>query len=362
MALACFRSIRDLLPAHIADVNNLSSHVLTKRDEFTQEYHKRQTLRRKRTRSRESRTGREDAITAPTSFTGQYSKERWRHSLTPQDPQTPPSSQLPMYHPQSLSISTPDSSLDGASRQSAEGHDSVRSTKNRIVTYDGHTQQVLERLVKDIWSAKSKLRTARITDSTRWTGHRQNTTPVLVEKSCRELLSSRRTNFPAFDEKSEKERAKNTRIFDFVENQLEIVQNVCESAAHQFLRQGDCTHELDVILGIFDLILEASTNATQRLEAEEEARRLEEQKAEDESQRQFEAVTAMPPITCADDPDVIVKPLSKADDNILEVDDDDASSISIDITVFRLTRHGNRPCLPSSARLCQASKEFSFSS
>lgn len=352
MALACFRTIRDLLPARIAEVNDLSTHVLTKRDEFAQEFQTRQLQRRRRTRSIGSEPTGEGEVTAPTSFTRHQSADQCSHSITRQKLRLPASSQPPSYHSQPLSTSTIESRFDGESTQAAQDRRLAQSGKNRVVTYDGYTQQVLERLVREIWSAKSSIRTARISDSMK-TGFRGRNHPrAFIGKSYRELLSSRKADSTVVDDETEKERTKNARIFDFVENQLDIAQNICESAAHQFLRQGDCTHELDVVLGIFDLVLEASTNATQRLETEEESRRLEEQQAqENERQRELEeaAATAMDALVCADDPDVKLKRLSKLDDNILEVDDDSsASSVSIDISAFRLTRFGGRPHLPFS--------------
>lgn len=133
--------------------------------------------------------------------------------------------------------------------------------------------------------------------------------------------------------------------FDVADTYLEAAQGLCETAAHHFLRHGDCAVELDKTKQKLDLALNMAKAEVERLkeeakieeEAEAEAKEKERAKAkalEEEKQREAERLS------------VVEQKLEKAHQkdlegaaNAIEVDDaSDTSSISIDITAFRSSR------------------------
>jgi DNA-binding transcriptional MocR family regulator len=124
--------------------------------------------------------------------------------------------------------------------------------------------------------------------------------------------------------------------FDFADKQLELAQSLCEAAAHQFLRSGDCSTELENIQQKFKLVLETAESEVERLLEEKklEEKKPEEKKSEEKKLEEGKmAETPKPVVPAADKP---VDPDLPA----IEVDDDSGSSISIDISAFRSTRFG----------------------
>jgi pyruvate/2-oxoglutarate dehydrogenase complex dihydrolipoamide acyltransferase (E2) component len=133
---------------------------------------------------------------------------------------------------------------------------------------------------------------------------------------------------------------------DFADKQLELAHGLCETAAYQVLRSGDCGTELDGVEEKFKMLLEMATNEVKRLEDEKKQREEEEAKTQSEAQSESaeEDAPAKPPLT----PTAArlarlaaitaSKPTSTAPGTI-EVDD--ASSISaesIDLSAFRSSR------------------------
>jgi len=66
-----------------------------------------------------------------------------------------------------------------------------------------------------------------------------------------------------------KEASKET-LFDFAGKQLDLAQKFCEAAAHQFLRSGDCSLDLEKVQESFRLALEVAESQVERLLKEEE--------------------------------------------------------------------------------------------
>lgn len=193
--------------------------------------------------------------------------------------------------------------------------DSWSPSPELAVFYDGHTQKVLEQMVRQIWSAKSSIRQERISHS------------------MKTAFGGRSEEKATADQQPKRARAKESP-FDFVDGQLNTAQGLCESGAYRFLREGDCLDELDRLVQAFEMILEASETMAERLEAEE--RELREQEAQErQAANQEEGGGPAPARTGRTDYP------SKAGDDILEVDDNSStSSVEIDITAFRLNRFG----------------------
>ena len=109
-------------------------------------------------------------------------------------------------------------------------------TRNTAIYYDGYIQEELEQIVRDIGSARNRLRKGKMTQ-------RMKEPPSAWKQ-------------------------KNTP-FDFADNQLELAQSFCEAAAFQCLRCGDCTTELETVEQKFWLVMEATESEIERLRREQ---------------------------------------------------------------------------------------------
>jgi hypothetical protein len=289
--MACFTQFREKVPAWIEDTNKLMIHVHTKRAEFAADSsmfsRKRKALDTASTRSRHT-----------VRTTDEFESLQRLHSM-----------------PKSTAISA------GSKRQKMGRVGSTLSTRKNeglVVSYDAHTQKVLEDMVRQIWSAKSSIRAARISQSIR---------TALRGRQDMDLSSRKRADTNAWVDKHDRRCKTKECPFDFVEGQLDAAQDLCECGAYRFLREGDCLDELDGMVQAFEMILEASETMAEQMETE-----AEEASSDDRCPSRTMDVGSR--TRDADDP-------SKLEDTILEVDDNSStSSVAIDISAFRLNRFG----------------------
>jgi len=116
--------------------------------------------------------------------------------------------------------------------------------------------------------------------------------------------------------------------FDSTDKALELAQNLCEKAAHQILREGDCRNNLRVVRGHMEEAQEMAKREVARHAANREEREKEErEKAEREKaegEKQELAVTPPPtkmdPIQCIPSAKPSAEPITPPDStNILPV-------------------------------------------
>jgi hypothetical protein len=396
--MACFIHLRDNVPSWISDVNQLSVHIHNKRAEFAAEAAKAAAaspapLRRRKSISSSLSTNRtQKSLLEPPSTSHRLKRFLSRESL----------------RGDALKKRRPASPLSGDVEAELEitvtpiGKKSLK----HIISYDGHTQKVLETMVRDIWTAKSSIRSSRIQSSIKtafggrmkmqiptqrnpmdmmpkFTDEKRDGKAIIEadqaeESSCEvtdllELRMSlmkerhRRYQIPPPNlytpQQQQQQQQQPTRPkhcpYDFIEGQLDSAQTLCETAAYRFLRHGNCLEELEDILRAYELILEASTTMAEKEEkaaaeavaaaaAEEEEEQEQELEVDDndtidiEVDDNEEAVGPTTTIMRAKDND-----LDDSNGGILEVDDrSDTSEVSIDITAFRMTRYGQRTMHP----------------
>jgi len=390
--MACFIQLRDNVPSWITDVDQLSAHVHTKRAEFAADAEKLNvspsSLRRKKSVSSSLSSVRSQRGVKPTA----QGLKRFlsRESLNKDDG---------VKKQRTVKTTEPvDQTAKIDASESITPAPSVRRGKPaQVISYDGHTQKVLEKMVRDIWTAKSSIRSSRISSSMRtaFGGRMRMHIPVKKshETSIPEISSDaakadievdpnagaatdnddgledqlqlrmfmmkqrsgrNQTNYlpPQQQPRYQPPTRAKESPYDFIECQLENAQNLCETAAYKFLREGNCLDELDRIKQAYEYILEASTSMA---EQEEEKLKAEQERQEEEDATKSNATIAVDeletPVAAA------VAITSKKDSSgndpeelnagLLEVDDrSDASEISIDITAFRMTRYGQRTMAP----------------
>lgn len=286
-------------------------------------------------------------------------------------------------------------------RSGASGPAKYRTRHMVIVYYDGYVQEQFGELVKGISSARHALRKGKMELALR--SVMNSTTPSMLKTTS--TGSDEDGNTPETDGDEEDFRfvsmtgyrsARNGRpirstilmkegangssngsvspghdqnkstdtisAIEKADKYLEIAQGLCELGAHQFLRDGDCTVELQGVAERFEAALNISTEqmAVLHKEAEEERAKKEAEEARKEKSKIEESETKARdgPGTNGEPMEIEKVPLEDAKHVDLnhsngdagdyptgpgmtmeiEVDDDDASSVEIDLSAFKTMR------------------------
>ncbi|KIY01250.1 uncharacterized protein Z520_02802 [Fonsecaea multimorphosa CBS 102226] len=164
-------------------------------------------------------------------------------------------------------------------RSGASGPQKFRNRHHVVVYYDGSLQVQLDTMVKQIGIGRNNLRKGkaalaaargfRLPTLTARTSH-----GLSVLNDIRGSMISRST--PAFLPGKSQISAPNPAAsneeasFLQVDKELEQIQALCETAAHQFLRDGDCRTELESMLQKFDALLGQAFAAAETLKKVQE--------------------------------------------------------------------------------------------
>jgi len=127
------------------------------------------------------------------------------------------------------------------------GPPKFRNKTATAVYYDGETQKHFEKLVRAIGSSRNAIRKGKMSakvDALARTGSSSSETSSGGEENDFNPMppklaykQTRPDRLPAFG------RSDDVAVFDRLDGQLEKAQSLCERAAHQILRDGDCTLE-----------------------------------------------------------------------------------------------------------------------
>lgn len=343
-ALGAFSHLQNNLPSWITRVSELAAHASAKHAEYTAAYRRHATYKpRRRKNSSVCSIHTDDLVPiaqrqAPTSET----LEAVTTTTFERDASVP------------VQTAGRKRGTDEApSIDSSERYAFVSTRHNVIIEYDGHTQKVLEEIVRDIGIARNNIRRGKmgmiprgglrstLLHKTSVGGGQpgENGSPL----SALSYVRSTRTGGGVVGVTGSGIRKESS--FDFADKQLELAHGLCETAAYQVLRSGDCGTELDGVEEKFKMLLEMANNEVKRLE-EEKKQQEDEAKAQSEAQSESveEDAPAKPPLnpTAARLARLAAiaasKPTTTAPGTI-EVDD--ASSISaesIDLSAFRSSR------------------------
>lgn len=234
----------------------------------------------------------------------------------------------------------------------ASGPPKFRSRMMVIVTYDGQIQSSFEALVRAIGTGRNMLRKGKMAAKAEEIAalaafeeeESEDEDPYAFVNSKigyrhRTGLSSLRAKGTKDEEpESAVPKVTPTEIFDVPDKALESAQGLCEKAAHQSLRDGDCRKELEAVKKHFQDIYERAavevSKHIARRQAEEEAQK----KAEEESKHAIEPMEVEPTPAV---PDAKLAPLIAAGPPPggmdIEVDDDDEDDMDFVMPPIRLT-------------------------
>ena len=201
-----------------------------------------------------------------------------------------------------------------------------------VVYYDSAVQESFESLFRSIAGARSNLRKGKMTASFKARmaslGKEESSYPAVGEfsmlnpKMLRVGLR-RRTLGPDFNTDAK------LSAFDEADKDLEITQNLCEVAAHQFLRDGDCRLEIEGMRKKFENCRGLAKREIERLK-EEEAQEQEEKEVKEEQLPVVQYVEAKV------NPPPPLKQINFTGTGTIEIDDaSDTESVHIDLPAFR---------------------------
>ncbi|CAG8232896.1 unnamed protein product [Penicillium salamii] len=333
-ALGAFTHMKDNLPTWIVRASELATHTHKKHDEYSEAYRRHANSKPRRRKNSSVCSIHTDDLVPIAQRKG---------------PSPEPTAET-AHAPDQGQRSSRKRSTDEAEASTNEEYAFVSTRHNVIIDYDGHTQKSLEAIVRDIGVARNNLRRAKMAMMPR-TGLRAGllskgvgmnvnmpggtTTPLSCVRSTRTTsgvvgisgTSAMRTDSP----------------FDFADKQLELAHSLCETAAYQVLRSGDCGTELDGVEEKFKMLLEAAINEVDRLQAEKK------QQEEHEQQQQNGTADEGPPkppptpsaARLAQVAAIANKPTTTTTNTtgMIEVDDNSSfSAESIDLSAFRASR------------------------
>ncbi|CEJ58433.1 hypothetical protein PMG11_07088 [Penicillium brasilianum] len=345
-ALGAFTHLQNNLPSWISRVSELAAHTSAKHAEYTAAYRRHTSYKPRRRRNSSVCSIHTDDLVPIAQRQGPTSEaiEATPTTTSEKDASVP------------VQTAGRKRGTDEApSIDSSERYAFVSIRHNVIIEYDGHTQKALEEIVRDIGIARNNIRRGKmgmmphgglrsaLLNKTSVGGGQSGESGSPL--SALSYVRSTRTGGGVVGVTGSSGIRKESP-FDFADKQLELAHGLCETAAYQVLRSGDCGTELDGVEEKFHMLLEMATNEVKRLEDEKKQREEEEAKTQSDAQSESveEDAPAKPPLT----PTAArlarlaaitaSKPTTTAPGTI-EVDD--ASSISaesIDLSAFRSSR------------------------
>ncbi|KAJ5946822.1 hypothetical protein N7454_003661 [Penicillium verhagenii] len=340
-ALGAFTHLQTNLPAWITRVSELAAHTSAKHTEYSEAYRRHTTAK-----SRRRKNSSVCSIHTDTLIPIAQQKTPSPEAIDVATSMCKDEKAMPLQHAGRKRGTDEAPSVD-----SSERYDFVSTRHNVIIDYDGHTQKVLEQVVKDIGIARNNIRRGKMSLMPSRMGLRSNllnrtagatggadSSPV-VSLPC---VRSTRTGTGLVGVTGTSNGVSKDSPFDFSDKQLELAYGLCETAAFQVLRSGDCGTELDGVEEKFKMLLEMTNNEVARLE--EEKKQKQEQATEEEKE---EAKPPSPPQTSAAARLARISALSgtkqpaAAITGPIEVDDDSslsAESLELDMSAFRASR------------------------
>ncbi|KAF2873390.1 hypothetical protein BDV95DRAFT_592768 [Massariosphaeria phaeospora] len=165
----------------------------------------------------------------------------------------------------------------------ASGVSKYRSKTMILVYYDGQIQKSFETLVRSIGTGRNMLRkgkmAAKLQEMADLAGSEDDDDEddmamAKIGYRHRTGLSSIRTRAMAMRGSLAGISTSSSRtpieLFDVTEKALELAQGLCERAAHQSLRDGECRKELDGVRQHFEGILESAKKEVAKCQAQGE--------------------------------------------------------------------------------------------
>lgn len=231
------------------------------------------------------------------------------------------------------------------------GPPKFRSRMMVIVTYDGQIQRSFEALVRAIGTGRNMLRKAKMAAKAEEIAALAAFEEDSDDEDPYAFVNSKigyrhRTGLSSLRIKGSKDGEAEaatptvtpTEIFDIPDKALEFAQGLCEKAAHQSLRDGDCRKELEGVKKHFQDIHErAAVEVAKHLakkKAEEETPKGDEQSSTEIEAMEVELTPAVPNVKPTPSIPATAAPPGGID---IEVDEEDEDDMDFVMPPIRLT-------------------------
>jgi CHASE3 domain sensor protein len=227
-----------------------------------------------------------------------------------------------------------------------------------IVYYDGQIQKEFEQLVRNIGTGRNLLRKGRMAARAETLAELDSSESDVSDNEDMDDIRSkiqyrRRAGLSSMRARPSTRTQNNATsststpesLFEAADKNLEEAQALCERAAHQSLREGDCRKELDGMRKHFQQVLDAATTEV----AKHKARREQDatKRASTESKRQSTA-SIISPRSRSSQMDMDIKPVVSVKPSTpalqvttqsvdIEIDDDDDEDLDFVMPPVRLT-------------------------
>lgn len=349
-ALTSFVYLSDHLPKWISEINTLGALVLTKREEFMAEYRRvLEHARPKRKKTLSATSVKTDD--KPPSIGSQKNETNARDILS-------------LARPAGISPLDPENKYlfantrrgkrrQGTSiRSGASGLQTFRTQHQVIIYYDSTLQAGFEGLVKGIGIARNNLRKGKQTRALErglrlpsfglGNNGRMQRNSMLLPSVPKPSISPDISIEPKLLLDDFSAADDDDAYFAKVSKDLEAAQALCETAAHQFLRDGDCTLEIDQIRQYFENVSQIAKAQIESWEIEKNGSGMEIKSTRSAvRQEDHDMATAI-----ATKLGAYMSHATNTEGAEMEVDSDDETAedeMVIDISTFRSARkHGLR--------------------
>lgn len=335
-ALGAFSHLQSNLPAWVTRVSELAAHTSAKHIEYSEAYRRHITYKPRRRKNSSVCSIRTNDL-VPIAQREGPTPEPVQKSTTVKETTEIPQQAGRKRGPEEASFIDSD-----------EFHGLVSTRHNVIIEYDGHTQKVLEEIVRDIGIARNNIRRGKMSLMPR-PGYRAGllnktvnigtnnqpggATSPLSGLSC---VRSTRATGGVVGVTGTAASMRKESPFDYVDKQLELAHGLCETAAYQVLRSGDCGTELDGVEENLKMLQDMVDNEVTRLEEEKKQQQAQEPAEDKENEKPPQTPTAARLARIA----AFANKLPSTDTpGSIEVDDNSSiSAESIDLSAFRSSR------------------------
>lgn len=343
-ALASFVYLTEKLPTWITQLDTLGTYVVTKREEFAAEFKRALEHARPKRRKTPSVTSLQTQD-KPASIRSHNNETNAPDTLS--IPRVSEISPLDPANKYLFANARRGRRKQGSFlRSGASGPQTFRNQHQVIIYYDSTVQDGLEGLVKEIGTARNNVRKGRQARE--------------LERGLRLPSFGLEDHFPARrvpvmpsppKSHSPTDLAVDPKIclndapsnedatFTEVAKKLEAAQALCETAAHQFLRDGDCTPELDRIRTYLQTVLQVARQQIESWEQEKDGTKPEAQETDALVKKENHDVAT----TVAEKLGVNITPVVNTVTHTTEIEvDSDNDTVEedmvIDISKFRAAR------------------------
>ncbi|KKY26988.1 hypothetical protein UCRPC4_g01335 [Phaeomoniella chlamydospora] len=338
-ALSSFVYLTENVPTWLTQVEELSAHTTKKHSEFAAEY----TRLLKHARPKKTKS--------PSLVSNRSTEKVSEHEKTTPKSHISSSYPAPGTHLELNPLDAGNKYLfanarrqkkttGGASmRSGASGSLKFRQRHAVVIYYDSYVQESFESMVKNIGIARNNLRKGKKARSLARGPMFPSFNPSAngfsfqTDKLSQNLMMAQVNINPKnnFSLPTPPNSASDDSFFDLADKNLEQAQSFCETAAHQFLRDGDSTLELRATKEKLEMVAELAKATVERLREEERVQKqLEEAEAAADKNENEKQVDPLPIVD--------INPLAVPKTNTLaaiEVDSDGDGDDDLDLSQFR---------------------------